>query len=199
MNLPFSTHRTVRSARTLIIGTALIASALLSGCASDSPEARSRSAGNYIDDRVITHKVLSSIEDAHPTLADSHIDIDTFNGAVLLVGQIPSAELRDLAARTAANVPNVRRVYNETTIGPDIGFAAHASDALLTSKVKSQLWAQESIKDSKMVVLTEAGVVYLMGIVSQEQSDLAAKVAQNIDGVQKVVRLFEIIGQQGNN
>jgi osmotically-inducible protein OsmY len=173
--------------------------AVASGCASDSSDSRNRSAGSYIDDKVINHKVVSAIEDASPILADSHFDVYSFNGSVLLVGQIPSEELRTLAAQTAANVPNVRRVYNETTVGPNIGFTAHASDAAITSKVKSQLWAQESIKDSHMVVLTEAGIVYLMGIVSHEQADLAAKVAQNIDGVQKVVRLFEYLGEAQSN
>lgn len=173
--------------------------AVVSGCASDSSDGRNRSAGNYIDDKVITHKVINGIEDANPVLADSHLDAYSFNGAVLLVGQIPTEELRTLAAQTAANVPNVRRVYNETTVGPNIGFGAHASDAAITSKVKSQLWAQDSIKDSHMVVLTEEGTVYLMGIVSREQADLAAKVAQNIDGVQKVVRLFEFIGESQSN
>ncbi|MET0377636.1 MAG: BON domain-containing protein [Spongiibacteraceae bacterium] len=171
----------------------------LSGCATNSTDARSRSLGTKIDDQVIEHKVDDDIQHANVRMREAHIDVTSFNGAVLLVGQIQDEELRQLAAQTAANVPNVRRVYNELTVGPDNGFAAHASDALITSKVKSQLWAQESIKDGSMVVLTEAGVVYLMGIVSREQADLAAQVAQNIAGVQKVVRLFEVIGEPGSN
>lgn len=178
------------------LSIALLACAALSGCATDSADARSRSLGTKIDDQVIEHKVDDDIQHANVRMRDAHIDVTSYNGAVLLVGQIQNEELRQLAAQTAANVANVRRVYNELTVGPDNGFAAHASDALITSKVKSQLWAQESIKDGSMVVLTEAGVVYLMGLVSREQATLAAQVAQKIDGVQRVVSLFEIIGEQ---
>lgn len=195
MPVQFSFARlTLRSfARAAVAATALIALGL-AGCA-DTPEARSRSIGTKIDDSVIERNVVSDIEHSNLKMKNAHFDVTSFNGAVLLVGQMPDEEMRQLAAQTAANVANVKRVYNELTVGPDIGFSAHASDALITSKVKSQLWAQESIKDSKMVVLTEAGVVYLMGIVSRSQADLAAQVAQRIDGVQRVVQLFEIIGE----
>lgn len=171
--------------------------ALLAGCA-DTPEARSRTIGTKIDDDVIEHRVETEIEHAHVKMRAQHFDVTSFNGAVLLVGQMENEELRQLAAQTASNVANVKRVYNELTVGPDNGFGAHASDALITSKVKSQLFAQESIKDSKMVVLTEGGVVYLMGMVSREQASLAGQVAQKIDGVQRVVQLFEVIGETGS-
>lgn len=189
-----SARPVVRSlARAAAVACALVALGL-AGCA-DTPEARSRSIGTTIDDSVIERNVVSDIEHSNLKMKNAHFDVTSFNGAVLLVGQMPDEEMRQLAAQTAANVGNVKRVYNELTVGPDIGFSAHASDALITSKVKSQLWAQEPIKDSKMVVLTEAGVVYLMGIVNRNQASLAAQVAQKIDGVQRVVQLFEIIGE----
>lgn len=190
-------QRLYRAARA-VVAIALVGPLLgLAGCASsDTSEARSRSLGTVVDDSVLESRVVEDIEHSHVRMRDAHIDVTVFNGAVLLVGQVQNEELRQLAAQTAANVTNVKRVYNELTIGPDSGFGAHASDALITSKVKSQLFAQESIKDSKMVVLTEGGVVYLMGLVSRQQADLAANVAQKIDGVQRVVNLFEIIGEQ---
>ncbi len=184
----------VRCGATLVM--ALLAFGGLSGCATDSADTRSRSVGTKIDDQVIEHKVDDEIQHANVLMREAHIDVTSFNGAVLLVGQIQNEELRQLAAQTAATVAGVQRVYNELSVGPDNGFSAHAADALITSKVKSQLFAQESIKDGSMVVLTENGVVYLMGLVSRDQANLAAQVAQKIGGVQRVVSLFEIIGEQ---
>jgi osmotically-inducible protein OsmY len=186
----------MRCGATLAI--ALLAFGGLSGCATDSADTRSRSVGAKIDDQVIEHKVDDEIQHANVRMRDAHIDVTSFNGAVLLVGQIQTEELRQLAAQTAATVAGVKRVYNELTVGPDNGFSAHATDALITSKVKSQLFAQESIKDGSMLVLTENGVVYLMGLVSRQQANLAGQVAQKIDGVQRVVSLFEIIGEQNS-
>lgn len=163
------------------------------GCATDPNEARGRSLGTMVDDTSIEFSVSDGIKKADPFLKDARIIVTSYNGAVLLTGQTPNADLRQKAAQAAARQNNVRQVYNELTVAPNATLSVRTSDSLLTTKVKSQLWAQESIKDSKMKVITEGGTVYLLGIVSQQQSDLAAKVTQEIDGVQKIVRLFEII------
>lgn len=175
---------------------ALTLTTLLTGCASDPSTARSRTVGTVIDDQVIGHNVSSNIANASTALKDSRIDASSFKGAVLLVGQVPRADLREQAAQIAADTADVTRVYNELTVGPNASFGVRASDNLITTKVKSQLWAEESIKDSKITVATEGGVVYLRGMVSRQQADLASKVAARIDGVQKVVRLFDTIGEK---
>lgn len=163
------------------------------GCATDPNQARGRSIGTIVDDQTIEFSVSDGIKKADPFLKDARIVVTSYNGSVLLTGQTPNADLRQKAAQAAARQNNVRQVYNELTVAPNATLSVRTSDSLLTTKVKSQLWAQESIKDSKMKVITEGGTVYLLGIVSQQQSDLAAKVTQEIDGVQKIVRLFEII------
>lgn len=178
------------------LGIALAAFVLgLSGCASNTNEAQSRSIGTVVDDQKIEFTVDDAVKKANPYLRDARVIITSFNGMVLLTGQVPNGELRQQASQAAANQNGVRRVYNELTIAPNATLSVRASDSLLTTKVKSQLWAEESIKDSKMKIVTESGTVYLLGLVSRQQSELAGQVAQRIDGVQKVVRLFEIIGE----
>jgi osmotically-inducible protein OsmY len=166
----------------------------IAGCASNTNEARSRSIGTMIDDQKVEFAVSDAIRNANPYLRDARVVTTSYNGQVLLTGQVPNGELRQQAGQAAANQANVRRVYNELIIAPNATMSVRASDSLLTTKVRSQLWAEESIKDSKMKIITESGTVYLLGLVSREQADLAGRVAQRIDGVQKVVRLFEIIG-----
>ena len=180
------------------LGTVLMALALgigISGCATDSPEARSRSMGTVVDDGAIEFSVGDAVEKANPYLRDARVVVTSFNGAVLLTGQVPNGELRQQASQAAAQQTNVKRVYNELMIAPNASLSVRTTDSLLTTKVKSQLWAEEAIKDSKIKVITESGVVYLIGMVNQKQADLAGQVAQRIDGVQKVVRLFEILSE----
>jgi osmotically-inducible protein OsmY len=167
----------------------------VAGCASNSNEARSRSIETIVDDQKIEFTVSDAIKKANPYLRDARVVITSFNGQVLLTGQVPNGELRQQAGQAAANQADVRRVFNELTIAPNATLSVRASDSLLTTKVRSQLWAEESIKDSKMKIITEDGTVYLLGLVSRQQADLAGRVTQRIEGVQKVVRLFEIIGE----
>jgi osmotically-inducible protein OsmY len=98
-----------------------------------------------------------------------------------------------LAAQTAAAVKNVRRVHNELTVGPDSSFLARSSDTLITSKVKARLLATKGIKDSRVKVVTENGAVFLLGLVTHAEGDIAAQAAQETGGVQKVVRIFEYV------
>jgi osmotically-inducible protein OsmY len=134
-----------------------------------------------------------NIRKADPALDQAHVVVVSYNGIVLLAGQVPREELRDVAAQVAAKVKNVKRVYNELTVGENASFAAHANDALLTTKVKGRLLGTAHIKDSRVEVTTENGTVFLQGIVTRAEADIATDAAQNADGVQKVVRLFEII------
>ena len=183
----------------IVLVVAVSLGALLQGCASNPDEARGRSLGTMVDDQGIEFSVSDAIQKTNPYLRDAHIVVTSYNGSVLLTGQVPNAELRQQAAQAASVQDNVRRVYNELTIAPNATFSMRASDSLLTTKVKSQLWAQESIKDSKIKIITESGTVFLLGIVNREQADMAGQVAQGISGVQKVVRLFEIIGEDAQS
>ncbi len=152
-----------------------------------------RTTGAYIDDGIIEIKSLVNIDKAHPELAQAHIVVTSYNGVVLLAGQVPSEDLRQLAAKTIAQIGNVRRVHNELTISGSTSWVARSNDSWITTKVKSKLFANGETQGRRIKVTTENGVVYLMGLVSKDEADRAAEVARKTSGVQKVVRIFEYI------
>jgi osmotically-inducible protein OsmY len=152
-----------------------------------------RSTGARIDDEVIETKALVNIDKASPELAQSHIIVTSFNSVVLLAGQVNSEELRLLAATTVAKIHNVKRVHNELVVAGATSMVARSNDTWITTKVKSKMLAASNIEGQRIKVVTENGVVYLMGIVSREEADRAAELARKTAGVQKVVRIFEYI------
>lgn len=180
----------------------LTAALMLAGCTAilnetnDKPIAEdpgSRSFGNVIDDQTIETTATVNIRKTDPGLEHANVVVTSYNGIVLLSGQVPSEELRNAAAQTASRIKNVRRVYNQLTVGENTGFAVRSSDALLTTKIKAKLLAAANIKDSRVKVVTESGSVFLLGLVTHAEGEIAGKVVQNTDGVQKVVLLFEYI------
>lgn len=152
-----------------------------------------RSFGAAIDDQSIETTATVNIRKTDSALESANVNVICFNGHVLLVGQVPTDELRVRAAEAAATVKNVKSVRNELTVGVNAGFAAHSSDSLITTKLKSKLLGAENIKDSRVKVVTENGAVFLLGLVTHAEADIAAKMAQNTSGVQKVVLLFEYV------
>ncbi|WP_250458566.1 BON domain-containing protein [Microbulbifer litoralis] len=182
--------------------TALLLAGTLSGCATvleathDGPieqDPGERSFGTYMDDRKIETITTVNINKAHPDLKASNININVFNGVVLLTGQVQDNELRLLAGRTAQQIQNVRQVYNEVQVRGNVSFLASSSDAWLTTKVKSVLLANEEVDSGRIKVITENGVVYLMGLLTRAEAERAAEVTRSIGGVQKVVKAVEYI------
>ncbi|MEE8058425.1 MAG: BON domain-containing protein [Pseudomonadales bacterium] len=152
-----------------------------------------RSVGSFVDDEIIETKALVNIDKADPELAQAHIVVTSYNGIVLLAGQVKTEEQRQLAAKTVAKVSKVRRVHNELTISGSSSMVARSNDAWLTTKVKSKMLANTTLEGSRIKVVTENGVVYLMGLVTKEEADRAAELVRKTAGVQKVVRIFEYI------
>lgn len=120
-----------------------------------------------------------------------HIEVTVFNGVVLLSGQTPSDEWRQQAESYAQNTPNVDKVYNQLTIEGPTSSLTRASDSWITTKVRSLMLANQNLKSSSIKVVTENGVVYLMGIVSESQANIAVDIARQVSGVQKVVKIFQ--------
>lgn len=152
-----------------------------------------RSFGTYLDDKKIQVVVAVNIRKAHPDLKNSHINVNSFNGVVLLTGQVPDAELRTLAAQTASAVNGVRQVHNEIGVTGNIAFLSRTNDTWLATKVKAAFISSPEISDVSIKTVIEDGVVYLMGKVTQATADAAANLASNIGGVKEVVRVFEYI------
>ncbi|MDF1795163.1 MAG: BON domain-containing protein [Coxiellaceae bacterium] len=120
-----------------------------------------------------------------------HISVSTYYGIMLLVGQAPTAELKQRAYAMVKNIPEVNRVYNEITVGEPSSLGQRADDAWITSKIRSKMLLQSGLRSTDIKVVTENGVVYLMGHVSHQQASLATNVARRVGGVRKVVKVFE--------
>ena len=130
----------------------------------------------------------------NPAFKTSNIDITAFNKIILIVGQVPTQELKNEANTMAIDIPKVRRVYNEITISDDTTSAWQKSkDTGITTLVKSVLLATKGLRSSQIKVLTEDSVVYLMGIVTPRQAELASNAASTVSGVSKVVQVFELV------
>jgi len=120
-----------------------------------------------------------------------HIVVSSYNGTVLLAGQAPTQALKDKITQITKTIPNIKRLYNELTIEAPSSELTRTSDAWITTKVKTQLLATDALKSGQFKVITENGTVFLMGIVNRSQAQLAVDVSRHIDGVQKVVKVFE--------
>ncbi len=128
-----------------------------------------------------------------PRFRDSRILVTSYNQVVLLIGQTPAASLRVLAEKLAHQTPNVRRVYDEVTVSYPIPLSQRSKDAWITGQVRSQMLTKKGLESGSIRIVTENGVVYLMGIVSHEQANLAVNVARQVKGVNKVVKIFQYI------
>jgi len=150
-----------------------------------------RTAGVYIEDENIEWKVLARVRELG-TIA--HVNATSYNRKVLLTGEAPSDADKKKIEEAVARVPSVREVTNELQIGGASSLAARGSDGLVTSNVKARLVNNGKVSTNHVKVVTEAGVVYLMGLVTQAEGDAAAEVARTTSGVTRVVKVFEYIG-----
>jgi osmotically-inducible protein OsmY len=174
---------------------ALAISILLSGCSSivgtttNQPlqeNYKSRSLGAMLDDESIETKALVNIRKLSPSLDDAHVVVVSYNGNVLLAGQVPNEEDRTRAAEAASVLKQVRRVTNELTVSSNTDFWAGMSDSWITTKLKFK--CGDDVK-----IVTEQGTVYLLGLVSRDFGNSCANKASETNGVQRVVQMFEYI------
>ena len=154
-----------------------------------------RTFGSKIDDSLIETKVEVNIAKAATDLGNgaSRIVVTSFNGVVLLAGQTPRADLKAQAEQAASAVQRVKKVHNELQVMDPITLLAISNDALLTTKIKAQMLGDANVPGSRIKVITENGIVYLLGLVTQGEANAATSVVQSVSGVQKIVKLFEYI------
>lgn len=125
-----------------------------------------------------------------------HINITSYNRQVLLTGEVPSEQDKQLAEQVVARVENVRSIINELAVMGASTLGQRSSDTLVTARVKSNLIDARDLNSSAYKVVTERGIVYLMGRVTLREGDRATDLARRTSGVQKVVKLFEIISEE---
>jgi osmotically-inducible protein OsmY len=150
-----------------------------------------RSPETLLQDDTLAYQAQGKIN-SDPTLyKQTHIVITAFNHILLLVGQAPTADLRQQAYDSVSNLRNVKRIYNQITIEAPTSLSRRSEDTWITTKVKTKLLTEKGLHSSQIKVLTENGTVYLMGLVTRSQGSLAALATSKVSGVQKVVTLFE--------
>ncbi len=153
-----------------------------------------RTIGSKIDDSLIETKAAVNIAKAHPDLdSASHIVVASYNGVVLIAGQTPREELKQIAEQAASSVQRVKRVHNELQVLKPSSALARSNDSWLTTKIKAQMLTDESVPGSRIKVITENGIVYLLGLVTRQEGNRATSLVQGVSGVQRIVKLFEYI------
>ena len=125
----------------------------------------------------------------------SHINVTSFNQKVLLTGEVKDADIKGEAGAYVKAMKNARTVYNELIIGPNSSYTARANDSYLESKIKTQMIFTEKLPSNSMAIIAEGSSVYLMGILTQSEADLAKKIASNTNGVKDVYVYFDIISE----
>jgi osmotically-inducible protein OsmY len=150
-----------------------------------------RTSGAQLEDEGIELRANNRIGQA---LSDQvHINVTSYNRQVLLTGEVPTATDKQKLDDLVLKVENVRSVVNEVAVLGTTSLSQRSSDTLVTGKVKASLVDARDLQSNVFKVVTERGVVYLMGRVSQREADRATELARNVSGVQKVVRVFEIL------
>ncbi|WP_114639420.1 BON domain-containing protein [Polynucleobacter necessarius] len=130
---------------------------------------------------------------------NAHINVTSFNQKVLLTGEAKDADVKGEAGAYVKAMKNARSVFNELIIGPSSSYTARANDTYLESKIKTQMIFTEKLPSNSMAIVAEGSNVYLMGILTQSEADLAKKVASNTNGVKEVFVYFDIISEAEKN
>ena len=187
--------------RTLFACAALAAAALLQGCvplvvggaasavliADDR-----RTTGIYIEDENIEWKSLARVREIS---RQSHVNATSYNRKVLLTGEALNEDEKRKIEDAIKAIPSVREVTNELQVAGASSLASRGSDALITSNVKARMVNNGKFSPNHVKVVTEQGVVYLMGLVSAPEGDAAAEIARTTSGVTRVVKVFEYVGK----
>lgn len=179
----------------------ILATLFLSGCSSDMLIANSGAGGLTVYDKrnlktvMDDQNIKQEFEHQIATLESfdsSHIVISSFDHTVLLVGQTPQASVRVNAEKIAQRINGVKTVYNEIQIQNETSHLTRTNDAWITTKVKAQMLTHPGLRSAQIKVITENSMVYLMGKVTPQQARLAVFATQHVQGVSKVVRVFQI-------
>jgi osmotically-inducible protein OsmY len=149
-----------------------------------------RTAGIYVEDENIEWKAVARFNSDFP---DAHVNVTSFNRKLLITGEVPTEAAKQKAGEAAKSIQNVLEVANEVSVGGNSSLTSRGNDSLITSNVKARMVGNGKFSPNHVKVITEAGVVYLMGLVTPAEGDAAVEVARSTSGVTRVVKVFEYI------
>ena len=149
-----------------------------------------RTTGTYIEDENVEWKALARIRESHKS---AHVNTTSYNLKVLLTGEAVTEEERKAIEEAVKRISSVREVANELQVAGASSLASRGNDALVTSNVKARMVNNGKFSPNHVKVITEAGVVYLMGLVTPAEGDAAVEIARTTSGVNRVVKVFEYL------
>lgn len=150
-----------------------------------------RTAETYLADEALEIRTINRIGEKFGD--KGHVNVTSYNLKLLLTGEVPDAGIRADMEKAVAGVANVKGVANELTVGPASSFSDRSNDAYITSKVKARFIDANRFQVNHVKVVTEAGTVFLLGLVTRKEADDATAIARTTAGVKRVVRLFEYV------
>jgi len=169
---------------------------ITAGCSSLGPKSDDvgkRTFGTKLDDRRTQSLAKRNIKAAHPGFKKAHFNITSFNGTVLVTGQVASADMIEEASNVIEDMRNIKQIHNELEVSGPISWPARRNDDWLKTKLKSAMVTNSKTDTNRIKVVVENGVVYLMGLLTREEGEAAVAQARKTYGVQKIVKVFEYI------
>ncbi len=152
-----------------------------------------RSIQKNISDQYITMRAYRALDIDSPLFKNTNISVVTLNHEVLLTGQVPEAWQKPEATRVIKSIPGIVHLYNLLTVGPPTSRSVKLKDTWITAKIKSQFLTSNQVDASQIKVITEDGVVYLMGIIPPSEAIPAVDIARHTEGVRSVVKVFSYV------
>ncbi|MDB4363452.1 BON domain-containing protein [Pseudomonadales bacterium] len=152
-----------------------------------------RTPGALVDDSFIETKSSVNLKKLDTRFKQSQVNITSYNGVVLLSGNVPVGEMRESATATVQKIRKVRRVHNELNVSPPRSVGAKMNDSWLATKLRTRFLFDKNIESSRIKVVANDGVIYLLGLVNHQEADAIVDAAKNTYGLQKIVRVFEYI------
>jgi osmotically-inducible protein OsmY len=150
-----------------------------------------RTLGTQVDDTTAAGRISTAISNDVAINEQASISVQVFNGTALLIGQAPTRALIQEAEKLASSVKNIKKLHNQVRLGLPIPPSVVATDAWLASKIKTKLIADKRIDGLHIEIEVENGEVFLMGLVSEQESNIAVEITRNIQGVKQVIKVFE--------
>ena len=159
-----------------------------------SEDPAERTAGARVEDQSIETKVIVNMKSQEPEFRKANFNVISHNGVVLLVGQVVSNELKNKASEIASQASSkIKRIHNELEIAGKTSLIARSNDAWIATKVRTLMLTNSGVPSRQIRVVAENGAVYLMGLTNQSNGDNAARLARNVSGVTRVIKVFEYI------
>jgi len=192
-----------RGVRPLLLAALLACTATTAGCVATMIGAATvttidvvnerRTVGAYIDDTAIELSIRQHILRNKALRQQTHLNATSMNGVVLVTGEALNVQVKSQVLEYIQQLEGVRQVVDQSEIAGKSGMMSRTNDTWLTAKVKTQLYANTGLDANRVKVTTERGTVYLMGLVTHAESEQATEIARHIDGVARVVKVFEYV------